>query len=160
MIIDTAGMRRKRSIEEDSVEAYGIMRSLAAVRRADVVLVVFDAAEDLSEQDVKIAGYAHEQGKPAVIVVNKWDLIEKDTFTVEKYKKKLQTDLAFMDYFKYLTVSALTGQRINKLIDMINYVYEKSRFRATTGLLNEVIGDAVAAVEPPSKHGRRLKSSM
>ena len=90
-------------------------------------------------------------------MVNKWDLIEKDTFTVEKYKKKLQTDLAFMDYFKYLTVSALTGQRINKLIDMINYVYEKSRFRATTGLLNEVIGDAVAAVEPPSKHGRRLK---
>lgn len=157
VIIDTAGMRRKRSIEEDSVEAYGIMRSLAAVRRADVVLVVFDAAEDLSEQDVKIAGYAHEQGKPAVIVVNKWDLIEKDTFTVEKYKKKLQTDLAFMDYFKYLTVSALTGQRINKLIDMINYVYEKSRFRATTGLLNEVIGDAVAAVEPPSKRGRRLK---
>lgn len=157
IIIDTAGMRRKRSVEDDTVEAYSIMRSLAAVRRADVVLVVFDAAEELSEQDVKIAGYAHEQGKPTVIVVNKWDIVEKDTFTVEKYKKKLQTDLAFMDYFKYLTVSALTGQRINKLIDMINYVYEKSHFRVTTGLLNEVVSDAVSAVEPPSKHGRRLK---
>ncbi len=157
VLIDTAGIRRKRSIEDESLERYSVMRSLDAVRRADVCFVVFDAAEDLTEQDVKIAGYVHEQGKPSIIVVNKWDLIEKDTFTVEKFKKKLTCDLAFMDYYKYITVSALTGQRLNKLMEMADYVNEKSSFRASTGLLNEVIADAVAAVEPPTKNGRRLK---
>ncbi|MDD4290753.1 MAG: ribosome biogenesis GTPase Der [Clostridia bacterium] len=157
LLIDTAGIRKKRSIEGDSVEAFSVMRSLGAIRRADVCLVVLDAAESVSEQDVKIAGYAHEQGKPTVIVINKWDLIEKDSYTVEKFEKKLKADLAFMDYFKYITVSALTGQRINKLIEQVDYVYDKSCFRATTGLLNAVIADAVAAVEPPSKNGRRLK---
>lgn len=156
-IIDTAGIRRKRSIEDASVEAYSVMRALGAIRRCDVCLVVLDAGEELSEQDVRIAGYAHEQGKPTVIVLNKWDLIEKDTFTIEKYKKKLAADLAFMDYFRYITVSAKTGQRLPKLMTMIDEVYANSYFRASTGVLNDVLADMTAAVEPPSKNGRRLK---
>ncbi len=157
LIIDTAGMRKKRSIESDTVEQYSVMRALNAVRRADVCLIVLDAAEGLSEQDVKIAGYIHEQGKPSVVVINKWDLIEKDTHTVELFKKKLSADLAFMDYFRYITVSALTGQRVGKLMDEVNYVYAKSTFRCSTGMLNDVVTDAVRAVEPPSKNGRRAK---
>lgn len=156
-IIDTAGMRRKRAIADDTVEEYSVMRSLNAVRRADVCLLVMDAGEGLSEQDVKIAGFIDEQGKPSVVVVNKWDLIEKDTHTVEKFKKDLACDLAFMDYFRFVTVSALTGQRVNKLIDEVNYVYAKSTFRATTGMLNDVVADAIAAVEPPASSGRRAK---
>lgn len=156
-IIDTAGMRRKRAIADDTVEEYSVMRSLNAVRRADVCLLVMDAGEGLSEQDVKIAGFIDEQGKPSVVVVNKWDLIEKDTHTVEKFKKDLACDLAFMDYFRFVTVSALTGQRVNKLIDEVNYVYAKSTFRATTGMLNDVVSDAIAAVEPPASSGRRAK---
>lgn len=157
VIIDTAGMRRKRAIDDDSVEQFSVMRSLNAVRRADVCLIVMDANEGLSEQDVKIAGFIHEEGKPSVVVVNKWDLVEKDTHTVEKFKKQLSCDLAFMDYFRYITVSALTGQRVGKLMDEINYVYAKSTFRATTGMLNDVISDAVRAVEPPAQSGRRAK---
>ncbi len=157
VIIDTAGMRKKRSIEADSVEQYSVMRSLNAIRRADVCLIVMDAQEGLSEQDVKIAGFIHEEGKPSVVVINKWDLIEKDTHTVEKFKKDLSCDLAFMDYFRSITVSALTGQRVNKLMEEIDYVYAKSTFRATTGMLNDVINDAVRAVEPPSQKGRRAK---
>ncbi len=156
-IIDTAGMRRKRAIADDTVEEYSVMRSLNAVRRADVCLLVMDAGEGLSEQDVKIAGFIDEQGKPSVVVVNKWDLIEKDTHTVEKFKKDLACDLAFMDYFRFVTVSALTGQRVNKLIDEVNYVYAKSTFRATTGMLNDVVADAIAAVEPPASSGLRAK---
>lgn len=156
-IIDTAGMRRKRAIADDTVEEYSVMRSLNAVRRADVCLLVMDAGEGLSEQDVKIAGFIDEQGKPSVVVVNKWDLIEKDTHTVEKFKKDLACDLAFMDYFRFVTVSALTGQRVNKLMDEVNYVYAKCTFRATTGMLNDVVADAIAAVEPPASSGRRAK---
>ena len=156
-IIDTAGMRRKRAIADDTVEEYSVMRSLNAVRRADVCLLVMDAGEGLSEQDAKIAGFIDEQGKPSVVVVNKWDLIEKDTHTVEKFKKDLACDLAFMDYFRFVTVSALTGQRVNKLMDEVNYVYAKSTFRATTGMLNDVVADAIAAVEPPASSGRRAK---
>ncbi len=150
-------MRKKRAIEQDSVEQYSVMRSLNAIRRADVCLIVMDAQEGLSEQDVKIAGFIHEEGKPSVVVINKWDLIEKDTHTVEKFKKDLMCDLAFMDYFRSITVSAITGQRVNKLMDEVNYVYAKSTFRATTGMLNDVISDAVRAVEPPSQKGRRAK---
>lgn len=157
VIIDTAGMRKKRSIESDSVEQYSVMRSLDAVRRADVCLIVVDANEGLSEQDVKIAGFIHEEGKPSVVVINKWDLVEKDTHTVEKFKKQLSCDLAFMDYFRFITVSALTGQRVAKLMDEVDYVYAKSTFRATTGMLNDVITDAVQAVEPPSRNGKRAK---
>ena len=157
VIIDTACMRRKRAIEDDSVEQYSVMRSLNAVRRADVCLIVMDANEGLSEQDVKIAGFIHEEGKPSVVVVNKWDLIEKDTNTVLKFKKQLECDLAFMDYFRYITVSALTGQRVNKLMEEINYVYAKSTFRCSTGMLNDVVADAIRAVEPPAISGRRAK---
>lgn len=157
VIIDTAGMRKKRAIEQDSVEQYSVMRSLNAIRRADVCLIVMDVQEGLSEQDVKIAGFIHEEGKPSVVVINKWDLIEKDAHTVEKFKKDLMCDLAFMDYFRSITVSAITGQRVNKLMDEVNYVYAKSTFRATTGMLNDVISDAVRAVEPPSQKGRRAK---
>lgn len=157
VIIDTAGMRRKRAIEDDSVEQYSVMRSLNAVRRADVCLVVLDANDGLSEQDVKIAGFIHEEGKPSVVVVNKWDLIEKDTHTVEKFKKQLSCDLAFMSYFRYITVSALTGQRVTKLMEEVNYVYEKSVFRCSTGVLNDVVSDAIRAVEPPAISGRRAK---
>ncbi|MCM1043599.1 MAG: ribosome biogenesis GTPase Der [Corallococcus sp.] len=156
-IIDTAGMRKKRAIVDDSVEQYSVMRALNAVRRADVCLIVMDAEVGLTEQDVKIAGFIHEEGKPSVVVVNKWDLIEKDTYTVEKFKKQLGVDLAFMDYFKYATVSALTGQRLNKLMELVNYVYGKSTFRASTGVLNDIVSDAVAACEPPSNKGRRAK---
>ena len=157
VIIDTAGMRRKRAIQDDSVEQYSVMRSLNAVRRADVCLIVMDANEGLSEQDVKIAGFIHEEGKPSVVVVNKWDLIEKDSNTVLKFKKQLECDLAFMDYFRYITVSALTGQRVNKLMEEINYVYAKSTFRCSTGMLNDVVSDAIRAVEPPAISGRRAK---
>lgn len=157
VLIDTAGMRKKRAIESDSVEQYSVMRSLDAVRRSDVCLIVIDANEGLSEQDVKIAGFIHEEGKPSVVVINKWDLVEKDTHTIEKFKKQLSCDLAFMDYFRFITVSALTGQRVAKLMDEVNYVYAKSTFRATTGMLNDVISDAVQAVEPPSHNGRRAK---
>ncbi len=157
IIIDTAGMRRKRSIESDTVEQFSVMRSLNAVRRADVCLIVMDATEGLSEQDVKIAGFIHEEGKPSIVLVNKWDIVEKDTYTIEQFDKKLHADLVFMDYFKYLTISALTGQRVNKVMDMINYVVDKSKFRVSTGMLNDIVGDAVRAVEPPSQSGRRVK---
>ncbi len=157
VIIDTAGMRKKRAIQNDSVEQYSVMRSLNAVRRADVCLIVMDAQEGLSEQDVKIAGFIHEEGKPSVVVINKWDLIEKDTHTIEKFKKQLACDLAFMDYFRSITVSALTGQRINKLLEEVDYVYAKSNFRCSTGVLNDVVADAIRAVEPPALKGRRAK---
>ncbi len=157
IIIDTAGMRKRRSIQSDSVEQYSVMRSLNAVRRADVCLIVMDADVGLSEQDVKIAGFIHEEGKPSVVVINKWDLIEKDTHTVEKFKKQLSCDLAFMDYFRSITVSALTGQRVGKLMEEVDYVYAKSTFRVSTGTLNDVVTDAVRAVEPPAQHGRRAK---
>ena len=156
-LVDTAGIRRKRSIEDESIERYSVIRSLGAVRRADVVLFVCDAEQGLSEQDVRIAGYAHEEGKPSVVVVNKWDLIEKDTYTMDKFKKKLYADLAFMSYAPMLFVSALTGQRVGKIMDLANEVYDQSCRRITTGTLNDILNEAVMAVEPPSDKGRRLK---
>lgn len=156
-IIDTAGMRKKRAIEDETVEQYSVLRALNAVRRADVCLVVIDAYEGLSEQDVKIAGFIHEEGKPSVIVINKWDLIEKDGKTVTQFENKLKADLAFMDYFKYVTISAKTGQRVNKVIELVDYVHGKATMRVKTGVLNDVIGDAITAVEPPSQKGRKAK---
>ena len=155
-IIDTAGIRKKSSVEE-GVEQYSVMRSLAAMRRADVVLVVIDAQEGLSEQDVKICGYAHEQGKPSVIVMNKWDTIEKDTYTVNTFNNKILTQLKFMDYFVSEYVSAKTGQRIEKLLIKALEVYEEASKRIATGVLNDVVQDATIAVEPPSDNGKRLK---
>lgn len=155
-LIDTAGIRKKRSVE-DGVEYYSVLRSLAAIRRADVCLIVIDASEGITEQDVKIAGYVHEQGKPSIIVMNKWDKIEKDTHTINEFEKKLQVDLAFMDYFKSVYISAATGQRTNKLFDLAREVYDNASKRITTGMLNDVLSDAIRATEPPSKNGRRLK---
>lgn len=155
-IIDTAGIRKKRSVE-DGVEYYSVLRSLAAIRRADVCLIVIDSSEGITEQDVKIAGYVHEQGKPSVIVMNKWDKIEKDTHTINEFERKLQVDLAFMDYFKSIYISASTGQRTNKIFDLCHTVYDNSKKRITTGVLNDVLNDAIRATEPPTKNGRRLK---
>ena len=157
VLIDTAGMRRKRSIDDDSVESYSVLRSLAAVKRADVVLVVFDASEELSEQDVKIAGFVHEQGKPSVILVNKWDAVEKDSYTANKFNEKIKTDLAFMSYLKTLYISAKTGLRVDKVIDFAEASYNSASKRVPTGTLNDVVSEAVAMNEPPSYSGRRLK---
>ena len=156
VLIDTAGIRKKSAVEED-IEYYSVIRALGAVRRADVSLIVVDSQVGLTEQDVKIAGYVHEQGKPSVVVMNKWDVIEKDTNTVNEFKKKLSTDLAFMDYFKSVFISAKTGQRVEKTLTAAVEAHDNAQRRITTGTLNEVIGDAVRMTEPPSKHGRRLK---
>jgi len=156
-LVDTAGIRRKRAIEDESIERYSVIRSLAAVRRADVVLIVCDASQGLSEQDVRIAGYAHEEGKASVLIVNKWDLIEKDTHTMDKFKKDLAVDLAFMTYVPMLFTSALTGQRIHKVLEYVDNVYEQSCRRIPTGALNDILGEAIMVTEPPSDKGRRLK---
>ncbi len=156
MIIDTAGIRKKKAVSED-VEYYSVVRALGAIRRADVCLAVVDSIEGLTEQDVKILGYIHEQGKPSIVVMNKWDAVEKDTYTIEKFKNKLNVDLAFMDYFKSIFISAKTGLRTEKLFKLVNEVYQNSQKRITTGTLNDVINDAVRATEPPTKNGRRLK---
>ncbi len=155
-LIDTAGIRKKSAVDE-GIEQYSVLRSLAAVRRADVVLIVVDAQQGMSEQDIKICGYVHEQGKPSVIVMNKWDAVEKDAFTINTFNKKMQSDLKFMDYFQSIYVSALTGQRVDKILALAVEVYEQSIRRVPTGLLNDIIADAVVAVEPPSHNGKRLK---
>lgn len=155
-LIDTAGIRKKKSVHED-VEYYSVVRALGAIRRADVCLVVVDSTEGLTEQDVKILGYVHEQGKPSVVVMNKWDAVEKDTFTIEKFKKQLDSDLAFMDYYKSIFVSAKTGLRAEKILALALESLENSRKRISTGTLNDLISDAVRTTEPPTKNGRRLK---
>ncbi len=155
-IIDTAGIRKKKSVNED-VEYYSVIRAFGAIRRADICLAVIDSVEGLTEQDVKILGYIHEQGKPSIVVMNKWDAIEKDTFTIESFKKKLDCDLAFMDYYKSIFISAKTGQRVEKILNLALEILENAKKRISTGTLNEVISDAIRATEPPSKNGRRLK---
>ena len=157
VLIDTAGIRRKRSIEDESIERYSVIRSLAAIRRADVVLFVCDASQGLSEQDVKIAGFVHEEGKPSILIVNKWDLIEKDTHTMDRFKKDMSVDLAFMDYVPFLFISAKTGQRVQKILELCNEVYAQSTRRISTGTLNDVVNEAVSMSEPPTQNGRRLK---
>ena len=157
MLIDTAGIRRKARIADKSIERYSVIRAFAAIRRADAVVVMIDAVEGITEQDVKIAGFVHEEGKPTVIAVNKWDAIEKDTHTIHKYNKDIASDFAFMSYAKTVYISALTGQRIDKLFDMLKISRENNRRRITTGLLNECISEAITMVEPPSDKGRRLK---
>lgn len=155
-IIDTAGIRKKSKVDDD-VEYYSVMRAFDAVRRADVCLLVIDSQEGLTEQDTKIIGYVHEEGKPSLIVMNKWDMIEKDTNTINKFESKLQEDLKFMDYFKSIYISAKTGQRVEKIISYVNEVYAHAHFRVTTGMLNEVISNAVRANEPPTYNGKKLK---
>lgn len=155
-LIDTAGIRKKSSVDR-GVEQYSVLRALAAVRRADVVFVVIDSADGVTEQDVKICGYVHEQGKPSVIVMNKWDAVEKDTHTSAIMTKQLAAQLKFMDYFVAVYVSAMTGQRVEKLLAEARNVYEQASRRVTTSVLNDVVRDAILAVEPPSDNGRRLK---
>ena len=155
-IIDTAGIRKKKNVDDD-VEYYSNMRAFDAVRRSDVCLLVVDAEEGLTEQDVKIIGYVHEQGKPSVIVMNKWDLIEKDTHTVNRFEAQLQEDLKFMDYYKSIYISAKTGQRVEKILAAAEEVYANANFRISTGALNDLISDAVRMQEPPSYNGRRMR---
>lgn len=155
-LIDTAGIRRKKNVSDD-VEYYSVLRAFDAVRRADVCLLVVDSSEGLTEQDVKIIGYVHEQGKPSVIVMNKWDLIEKDTNTVNKFEAKLKADLSFMDYFLSVYISAKTGQRAERVLTLARRAYENANRRVTTGTLNDLVLDAVRTNEPASVNGRRLK---
>ncbi len=156
MLIDTAGIRKKKAVNED-VEYYSVIRALGAIRRADICLAVIDSVEGLTEQDVKILGYIHEQGKPSIVVMNKWDAVEKDTYTIEKFKSKLDCDLAFMDYYKSIFISAKTGLRTEKILKMVMEVLENAKRRISTGTLNDVITDAIRTTEPPTKNGRRLK---
>ncbi|MCL2695974.1 MAG: ribosome biogenesis GTPase Der [Clostridiales bacterium] len=157
MLVDTAGIRRKRAVEDETIERYSVIRSLAAVRRADVVLTMCDATQGLSEQDVKIAGYVHEEGKPSVILVNKWDLVPKDTHTLSKMEKEMSVNLAFMSYAPFLFLSAKSGLRVNRVLTKVQEVYAQSVRRVTTGTLNDVLNEAVAMQEPPSTSGKRLK---
>ena len=156
VFIDTAGLRRKSKIKEE-LERYSIIRTVTAVERADVVLVVIDAAEGVTEQDAKIAGIAHERGKGIIIVVNKWDAIEKNDKTMREYEHRVRQVLSFMPYAEIMYVSAETGQRLNKLYDMIDMVIENQTLRVATGVLNEIMTEAVAMQQPPSDKGKRLK---
>ena len=156
-IIDTAGIRRKRAIEDESLERYSVLRSIAAIRRCDVALLLIDAQEGVTEQDARIAGMIHEEGKAAVVIVNKWDALEKETGTLEKYKKQVIEDLKFMDYAPVLFISALTGQRAQNVLPEVNKVWEQASRRVGTGALNDVLGDAQMALQPPTIGGRKLK---
>ena len=156
VFIDTAGLRRKNKIKEE-IERYSIIRTVSAVERADVVLMVIDATEGVTEQDAKIAGIAHERGKGVIIIVNKWDAIEKNDKTMKKYENDIRTTLSYMPYAEIMYVSAKTGQRLNKLYDMIDMVIENQTLRIATGVLNEIMTEAVAMQQPPSDKGKRLK---
>ena len=157
VIIDTAGIRRKRSIEYQSLERFSVVRALAAIDRCDVAILLIDAVEGVTEQDAKIAGYIDEVGKAAILCVNKWDAMEKETGTLEKYVKDVREGLKFMAYAPVLFISALTGQRTNRVLDTVRSVYRQASRRITTGVLNDVMADAQAALQPPSTSGRRLK---
>ena len=156
VFIDTAGMRKKSKVEEN-IERYSVLRATMAIDRADVCLIMIDATEGVTEQDTKVAGLAHEAGKACIIVVNKWDLVEKDGKTMDKLRKDVYRDLAFMSYAPVLFISALTGQRAERIFELVNYVNEQSAMRITTGMLNNVLADAQARQQPPTDKGRRLK---
>ena len=156
LIIDTAGMRKRGKVEEN-IERFSVIRSLSAVDRADVVLIMIDATEGVTEQDTKIAGYAHEQGKACIICVNKWDLIEKDTKTMNNFRLEVQEGLSYMLYAPIIFISAKTGQRVDKIFEMSKYVANQSAMRVSTGMLNDVLNDATSRVQPPSDKGKRLK---
>ena len=156
ILIDTAGLRRKSKIHED-LERYSIIRTVTAVERADVVVMVIDAAEGVAEQDAKIAGIAHERGKGVIIEVNKWDAVEKDDKTIYKMTEKIKQTLAYMPYAEFVFISAKTGQRLDKLFELIDMIIENQSMRIATGVLNEILAEAVAMQQPPSDKGRRLK---
>ena len=156
MFIDTAGIRRKSKVDE-RVEKFSVMRAQLAIERADVCLILLDARDGVTEQDTKIAGLAHEAGKASIVIVNKWDLVEKETGTMEKMRKDIMRDLSFMSYAPILFISALTGQRTNRIFELVNFVNDQSNMRISTGMLNNVLADAQARVQPPTDKGRRLK---
>ena len=156
ILIDTAGLRRKSKIHED-LERYSIIRTVTAVERADVVVMVIDAAEGVAEQDAKIAGIAHERGKGVIIAVNKWDAVEKDDKTIYKMTEKIKQTLAYMPYAEFVFISAKTGQRLDKRFELIDMIIENQSMRIATGVLNEILAEAVAMQQPPSDKGRRLK---
>ncbi len=156
VFIDTAGLRRKNKIKEE-IERYSIIRAVTAVERADVVIIVIDATEGVTEQDAKIAGIAHDRGKGIIIAVNKWDAIEKDNNTVKKHTEKIRQILSFMPYAEILFISAKSGQRLNKIFEMIDVVIENNSMRVATGVLNEIVTEAVAMQQPPTDKGKRLK---
>lgn len=156
VLIDTAGMRRKSKIKEE-IERYSIIRAVAAIERCDVAVLVIDAQEGISDQDAKIAGIAHERGKAAIIAVNKWDAIEKDDKTMNKFLKDIANDLAYMSYAPRVFISALTGQRVTKMLDTVKEVYANNNLRVSTGVLNDVLVEAMAMQQPPAEKGRQLK---
>ena len=156
MFIDTAGIRRKSKVDE-KIEKFSVMRSQLAVERADVCIIMIDARDGVTEQDTKIAGLAHEPGKACIVAVNKWDLVDKETGTMEKMRKDIMRDLSFMSYAPIIFISAATGQRTEKLFELINFVNDQSNMRISTGMLNNVLADAQARVQPPTDKGRRLK---
>jgi len=156
-IIDTAGIRRKRAIEDESLERYSVLRSIAAIRRCDVALLLIDANNGVTEQDTKIAGLIQDEGKAAIVIVNKWDMLEKETGTYEKYKKRILEDLKFMTYAPILSISAKTGQRVDTVLSKVKEVYEIAGKRITTGVLNDIVNDAVNDLQPPLQGGKRLK---
>ncbi len=156
VFIDTAGIRRKNKVEE-AIERYSVLRAYMAVDRSDVCVIVIDALEGFTEQDSKIAGYAHEQGKGCIVAVNKWDAVEKDGKTMAEYQKKLEQDFSFMSYVSFLFISAKTGQRVDKLFEQIKFVAEQNAMRISTGRLNDVLAHATARVQPPSDKGKRLR---
>lgn len=157
LLIDTAGLRRKRSFEQESIEGYSTIRTMEAIKRADIVLIVMDSADDVTEQDVRIAGYVHEEGKPSLIILNKWDLVDKDDKTIIKYKKMLDEKLKFMDYFRPVFVSTLTGKRFGEIMQNVEEVLENASRRIPTGTLNELVQNATLANEPPYRGGKKLK---
>lgn len=156
-IIDTAGIRRKRAVEEESLEKYSVLRSIAAIQRCDVALLLIDAQDGVTEQDTKIAGIIQDEGKAVIVVVNKWDAIEKETGTLEGYRREVLDALKFMDYAPILFLSAKTGQRVNTLLDMVDQVWAMACKRVPTGMLNDVLNDATSDLQPPAQSGRRLK---
>lgn len=156
VFIDTAGLRKKSKVSEN-IERYSVVRSYMAVDRADVVLIMIDANEGVTEQDTKIAGFAHDRGKASVIVVNKWDVVEKDDKTMNRIREKVVEDLKYMSYAPVVFISAKTGQRVEKLYELINYVHEQHGRRVSTGVLNDVLADATMKVQPPTDKGKRLK---
>ncbi len=156
VLIDTAGMRKRGKVEA-GIERYSTLRSLAAVERSEVVVIMISAVDGFTEQDSKIAGYAHEQGKACIIAVNKWDAIEKDTGTMEKMRKSLMKDFSFMSYVPFIFISAKTGERIDRLFELIKFVNDQNAMRITTGVLNDILGRATSRVQPPSDKGRPLK---
>ena len=156
IFIDTAGLRRQSKVDSD-VEKYSILRAQMAIERADVCVIMIDGVEGFTEQDSKVAGLAHEAGKACIIAVNKWDAVEKDTHTMDQMRKKLENDFSFMSYAPFIFISAKTGQRLDRLFELIQYVREQNTMRISTGMLNDVLADATARVQPPTDKGRRLR---